>query len=142
MPALLFVTMLVQNLLVRANPLLVMSSRYVIVIVFFPCWCIYYSISMFQIVGMQAYFALVLAMIGVSRTNAMASDSAKANDSAVSIFSILDRKSQIDSSSEEGSTLANVKGDIDFKHVSFKYPSRPHVQIFTDFTLGIPSGKV
>jgi len=43
---------------------------------------------MFQIVGMQAYFALVLAMIGVSRTNAMASDSAKANDSSVSIFSI------------------------------------------------------
>ncbi|PVH62054.1 hypothetical protein PAHAL_3G193700 [Panicum hallii] len=89
----------------------------------------------------KAYFALVLAMIGVSQTNAMASDSAKANDSAISIFSILDRKSQIDSSSEEGSTLANVKGDIDFKHVSFKYPSRPHVQIFTDFTLGIPSGK-
>ncbi|CAN6336918.1 unnamed protein product [Urochloa humidicola] len=89
----------------------------------------------------KAYFALVLAMIGVSQTNAMASDSAKANDSATSIFSILDRKSQIDSSSEEGSTLANVKGNIDFKHVSFKYPSRPDVQIFTDFTLDIPSGK-
>ncbi|CAL4909399.1 unnamed protein product [Urochloa decumbens] len=89
----------------------------------------------------KAYFALVLAMIGVSQTNAMASDSAKANDSATSIFSILDRKSQIDSSSEEGSTLANVKGDIDFKHVSFKYPSRPDVQIFSDFTLDIPSGK-
>ncbi|OEL38177.1 ABC transporter B family member 11 [Dichanthelium oligosanthes] len=89
----------------------------------------------------KAYFSLVLAMIGASQTNAMASDSAKANDSAISIFSILDRKSQIDSSSEEGSTLANVKGDIDFKHVSFKYPSRPDVQIFTDFTLCIPSGK-
>nr|CAB3464562.1 unnamed protein product [Digitaria exilis] len=89
----------------------------------------------------KAYFALLLAMLGVSQTNAMASDSAKANDSATSIFSILDRKSQIDSSSEEGSTLANVKGDIDFKHVSFKYPSRPDVQIFTDFTLDIPSGK-
>jgi ATP-binding cassette subfamily B (MDR/TAP) protein 1 len=90
---------------------------------------------------MQAYFALVMAMIGVSQTSAMASDSAKANDSAISIFSILDRKSLVDSSSE-GSTLENVKGDIDFKHVSFKYPSRPDVQIFTDFTLSIPSGKV
>lgn len=89
----------------------------------------------------KAYFALVMAMIGVSQTNAMASDSAKANDSAISIFSILDRKSLIDSSSEEGSTLENVKGDIDFKHVGFKYPSRPDVQIFTDFTLTIPSGK-
>ncbi|XP_021303880.1 ABC transporter B family member 11 [Sorghum bicolor] len=88
----------------------------------------------------KAYFALVMAMIGVSQTSAMASDSAKANDSAISIFSILDRKSLVDSSSE-GSTLENVKGDIDFKHVSFKYPSRPDVQIFTDFTLSIPSGK-
>ncbi|XP_066365592.1 ABC transporter B family member 9-like [Miscanthus floridulus] len=91
---------------------------------------------------LKAYFALVMAMIGASQTSAMASDSAKANDSAISIFSILDRKSLIDSSSEEGSTLENVKGDIDFKHVSFKYPSRPNVQIFTDFTLTIPSGKV
>ncbi|KAL6848608.1 hypothetical protein ACP4OV_021191 [Aristida adscensionis] len=89
----------------------------------------------------KAYFALVLAMIGVSQTNAMASDSAKAHDSAISIFSILDRKSQIDSGSEEGSTMENVKGDIDFNHVSFKYPSRPDVQIFSDFNLSIPSGK-
>lgn len=91
---------------------------------------------------MQAYFALVLAMIGASQTSAMASDSTKANDSATSIFKILDRKSQIDSSSEEGSTMELVKGDIDFMHISFKYPSRPDVQIFSDFTLNIPSRKV
>ncbi|KAL6610597.1 hypothetical protein ACP70R_040566 [Stipagrostis hirtigluma subsp. patula] len=89
----------------------------------------------------KAYFALVLAMIGASGTSAMASDSAKAKDSATSIFSILDRKSQIDASGEDGYTLENVKGDIDFEHVSFKYPSRPDVQIFSDFTLSIPSGK-
>uniref|UniRef100_A0A452ZRC7 ABC transporter domain-containing protein n=1 Tax=Aegilops tauschii subsp. strangulata TaxID=200361 RepID=A0A452ZRC7_AEGTS len=81
-------------------------------------------------------------MIGASQTSAMASDSAKANDSATSIFKILDRKSQIDSSSEEGSTMELVKGDIDFMHISFKYPSRPDVQIFSDFTLNIPSRKV
>jgi ATP-binding cassette subfamily B (MDR/TAP) protein 1 len=54
----------------------------------------------------------------------------------------LDRKSKIDSGSDEGLTLDEVKGDIDFRHVSFKYPSRPDVQIFSDFTLHIPSGKV
>ncbi|KAM3299663.1 hypothetical protein ACQJBY_040927 [Aegilops geniculata] len=89
----------------------------------------------------KAYFALVLAMIGASQTSAMASDSAKANDSATSIFKILDRKSQIDSNSEEGSTMELVQGDIDFMHISFKYPSRPDVQIFSDFTLNIPSRK-
>jgi len=89
----------------------------------------------------NVFFALMMATIGVSQTSALASDSTKAKDSAVSIFALLDRKSQIDSSIDEGSTLDEVRGDIDFRHVGFKYPSRPDIQIFSDFTLHIPSGK-
>lgn len=89
----------------------------------------------------KVFFALMMATIGVSQTSALASDSTKAKDSAVSIFALLDRKSQIDSSIDEGSTLDEVRGDIDFRHVGFKYPSRPDIQIFSDFTLHIPSGK-
>ncbi|XP_025816118.1 ABC transporter B family member 9-like isoform X1 [Panicum hallii] len=89
----------------------------------------------------KVFFALMLATIGVSQTSALASDSTKAKDSSISIFALLDRKSKIDSGSDEGLTLDEVKGDIDFRHVSFKYPSRPDVQIFSDFTLHIPSGK-
>jgi ABC-type transport system involved in Fe-S cluster assembly fused permease/ATPase subunit len=80
--------------------------------------------------------------MGVSQSSAMAADSAKAKDSAISIFSLLDRKSEIDSSSNEGLKLDDVKGNIDFQHVSFKYPTRPDIQIFSDFTLHIPAGKV
>jgi ATP-binding cassette subfamily B (MDR/TAP) protein 1 len=72
----------------------------------------------------------------------LASDSSKAKDSAISIFALLDRKSEIDSSSNEGLTINEVKDNIDFQHVSFKYPTRPDIQIFSDFTLHIPSGKV
>ncbi|RLN22263.1 ABC transporter B family member 4-like [Panicum miliaceum] len=89
----------------------------------------------------KVFFALMMATIGVSQTSALASDSTKAKDSSISIFALLDRKSKIDSGSDEGLTLDEVKGDIDFRHVSFKYPSRPDVQIFSDFTLHIPSGK-
>ncbi|VAH78661.1 unnamed protein product [Triticum turgidum subsp. durum] len=88
----------------------------------------------------KVFFALVLATIGVSQTSAMATDSTKAKDSAISIFALLDRKSEIDSSRNEGLTLDEVKGNIDFQHVSFKYPTRPDIQIFSDFTLHIPSG--
>jgi ATP-binding cassette subfamily B (MDR/TAP) protein 1 len=80
--------------------------------------------------------------MGISQSSAMATDSTKAKDSAISIFSLLDRKSEIDSSSNEGLTINEVKGNIDFQHVSFKYPTRPDIQIFSDFTLHIPSGKV
>ncbi|XP_047066514.1 ABC transporter B family member 4-like [Lolium rigidum] len=89
----------------------------------------------------EVFFALLLATMGVSQTSAMASDSTKAKASAISIFALLDRKSEIDSSSNEGLTLDEVKGSIDFQHVSFKYPTRPDVQIFSDFTLHIPFGK-
>ncbi|KAJ6424094.1 hypothetical protein OIU84_024967 [Salix udensis] len=62
-------------------------------------------------------------------------------DSAASIFAILDRKPKIDSSRDEGLTLPHVKGNIEIEHVSFKYPMRPHVQIFRDLSPSIPSGK-
>ena len=90
----------------------------------------------------QVFFALVLAAVGVSQASALASDATKARASAISIFSILDRKSKIDSSSDDGMTLENVTGNINFNNVSFKYPSRPDAQIFSDFTLQISSGKV
>jgi ATP-binding cassette subfamily B (MDR/TAP) protein 1 len=83
-----------------------------------------------------------LATTGISETSALASDSKKAKESTASIFALLDRKSKINSGSNEGLTLDDVKGDIDFRHVSFKYPSRPDVPIFSSFTLHIPAGKV
>ncbi|VAH39838.1 unnamed protein product [Triticum turgidum subsp. durum] len=89
----------------------------------------------------EVFFALVLATMGVSQTSAMVSDSNKAKISAISVFALLDRKSKIDSSNNEGFTLDEVKGDIDFRHVSFKYPTRPDIIIFNDFTLHIPVGK-
>ncbi|XP_058196057.1 ABC transporter B family member 9 isoform X1 [Rhododendron vialii] len=89
----------------------------------------------------KVFFALTISAMGVSQSTALAPDTTKAKDSAASIFEILDRKPKIDSSSTEGATLEIVKGDIELKHVSFKYPTRPDVQIFRDLCLNIPSGK-
>jgi len=89
----------------------------------------------------RVFFVLVLATSGISRTSAVGADSTKANDAAASVFEILDRKSKIDYSSEEGVIITNLRGDIDFQNVCFKYPSRPNVQIFKDLSLSIPSGK-
>ncbi|CAD6225495.1 unnamed protein product [Miscanthus lutarioriparius] len=89
----------------------------------------------------RVFFVLALATGGVSRTSAVGADSAKANDSAISIFEILDHKPKIDYSSEDGVTITSVRGDIDFQKVCFKYPLRPNVQIFKDLSLRIPSGK-
>ncbi|KAK9293321.1 hypothetical protein L1049_021313 [Liquidambar formosana] len=89
----------------------------------------------------QVFFALAMACIGISQTSSLGPDSRKAKIAAASIFAILDRESKIDPSDESGITLENVKGDIELRHVSFKYPIRPDIEIFRDLCLTIRSGK-
>lgn len=89
----------------------------------------------------RVFFALTMAAIAVSQSSSFAPDTSKAKASAVSVFAILDRESEIDPSDESGMTLDNVKGEIELRHVSFKYPTRPDVQIFRDLCLTIHSGK-
>ncbi|KAK6932270.1 ABC transporter type 1, transmembrane domain [Dillenia turbinata] len=89
----------------------------------------------------KVFFALTISAVGLSQSSAMAPDSTKAKDAAASIFQLLDSKPKIDSSSGEGMTLTTVKGDIEFQHVSFRYPTRPDIQIFKDICLTMPSGK-
>ena len=83
-----------------------------------------------------------MATIGISQSSSVGTDSTKAKAAAASVFGIIDRKSLIDSSDESGTTLENVKGEIELRHISFKYPSRPDNQIFRDLSLNIRSGKV
>jgi ATP-binding cassette subfamily B (MDR/TAP) protein 1 len=83
-----------------------------------------------------------MAAMGVSQSGSLLPDSSNANGATASIFAILDQKSQIDPSDQSGMTPEEVKGEIEFNHVSFKYPIRPDVQIFRDLCLNIHSGKV
>ena len=83
-----------------------------------------------------------MTAVAISQSGALAPDSGKARAGAASIFKLLDQKSAIDSSENSGMVLENMKGDIQFHHVSFNYPSRPDVQIFRDICLSIQSGKV
>ncbi|KAL3827731.1 hypothetical protein ACJIZ3_016533 [Penstemon smallii] len=89
----------------------------------------------------RVFFALTMAAMAISQSSSLAPDSTKAKSAAASVFAILDRKSKIDPSDESGMKLENVKGEIELKHISFKYPTRPDVQIFRDLSLTIHSGK-
>ncbi|CAN1292876.1 ABC transporter B family member 11 [Linum perenne] len=89
----------------------------------------------------QVFFSLSMAVTGLAHSGSNEADSSKAKAAATSVFSIIDRKSQIDSSVESGITLDNLKGEIELRHVSFKYPSRPNVQVLRDINLTIRSGE-
>ncbi|KAF2607718.1 hypothetical protein F2Q68_00045235 [Brassica cretica] len=89
----------------------------------------------------RVFFALTMAAVAISQSSSLSPDSSKASNAAASIFAVIDRESKIDPSDESGRVPDNVKGDIELRHVSFKYPSRPDVQIFQDLCLSIRAGK-
>ncbi|MCD7451660.1 ATP-binding cassette sub- B member 9 [Datura stramonium] len=89
----------------------------------------------------KVFFALTMASIGLSVLSNLPSDLSKSKGAAASIFEILDSKPRIDSSSNEGITLDVIEGNIELQHISFKYPTRPDMQIFRDLSLSIPAGK-
>lgn len=89
----------------------------------------------------RVFLALAMAAIGVSQSSTLTSDSSKAKSAASSIFAIIDRKSRIDASDDAGVTVDTLRGNIEFQHVSFRYPTRPDVEIFRDLCLTIHSGK-
>ncbi|KAH7855870.1 hypothetical protein Vadar_029896 [Vaccinium darrowii] len=89
----------------------------------------------------RVFFALNMAAVAISESSGRASESSKAKHATASIFTILDRKSKIDPGDESGMTLESVKGEIELHHISFKYPTRPDVQIFRDLNLKFQSGK-
>ncbi|XP_038972658.1 ABC transporter B family member 21-like [Phoenix dactylifera] len=89
----------------------------------------------------KVFFVLNFAAVGISQSSFLAPDARKAKSATASVFAILDQKSRIDPSDDSGMTIQLVKGNIEFQHVSFRYPTRPDVQIFKDLCLAVQSGK-
>ncbi|KAK2593569.1 hypothetical protein QQS21_008744 [Conoideocrella luteorostrata] len=86
-------------------------------------------------------FAVLVAAQALTQIAPQTIAISKAMAAAQDLFSIIDRKSAIDSLSEEGETPPNFRGDIKLRGVCFSYPSRPGVPILPGLDLDIPSDK-
>ncbi|KAK8968612.1 ABC transporter B family member 11 [Platanthera guangdongensis] len=89
----------------------------------------------------RVFFALAMAAIGVSHSSSVAPDSNKARSAAASVLAILDRQSKIDASDDSGTTMEELRGNIEFQQVRFSYPARKDVHVLHNFCLSIKSGK-
>ncbi|RIB22625.1 P-glyco protein ABCB5 [Gigaspora rosea] len=91
---------------------------------------------------LRVMFAVVFTAVSLGQMSTFAPDIAKAKVAALSIFEILDRKSLINPTDNEGKDRpAPVLGDSSFHSVHFKYPARPNVPILRGLDLSIYSGK-
>jgi len=56
------------------------------------------------------------------------------------MFETIKRKPKIDAYDTSGVVMEDIRGDIELRDVYFSYPARKNVQIFSGFSLYVPSG--
>ncbi|KAI3443719.1 hypothetical protein Pfo_000384 [Paulownia fortunei] len=65
----------------------------------------------------------------------------EASVAASRIFDRIDRIPEIDGEDRKGLVLDKIRGELEFDHVKFTYPSRPDALVLKDFNLKIEAGK-
>ncbi|KAK6947399.1 ABC transporter-like, ATP-binding domain [Dillenia turbinata] len=85
---------------------------------------------------------VVIAGLSLGQAGLDISAFIRARTAAYPIFQMIERDTVSKASPKTGRTLSKLEGHIQFKLVSFSYPSRPDVMIFNDLCLDIPAGKI
>ncbi|XP_077246607.1 ABC transporter B family member 13-like [Tasmannia lanceolata] len=89
---------------------------------------------------MKSFMVLMITALGVAETLALAPDIVKGTQALGSVLSILERKTAIDLNDPKSEVVTEIRGDIEFKNVSFKYPVRPDVAVFKGLDLQVSAG--
>lgn len=89
---------------------------------------------------MKSFMVLIITAIGIAETLSMAPDIVKGSQALGSVFSILERRTRIDPDDRNSEIVAEIKKDIEFRNVSFRYPTRPEVTILDDMNLKVEAG--
>ncbi|KAL9972823.1 hypothetical protein ACROYT_G019202 [Oculina patagonica] len=90
---------------------------------------------------MKVVLSIMMGGFVLGQVSALSPDYEKAKIAAARLFKIFDRKSAIDSSSEDGLTPGSVTGTIQLRSVRFRYPTRPDVKVLRGLTLSVQKGQ-
>eukprot|EP00727_Mastigamoeba_balamuthi_P008219 m51a1_g4018 putative multidrug resistance protein 1 (1740) ;mRNA; f:569158-581375 len=89
---------------------------------------------------MTVFFAIMMGIEGIGQLGSLISAIVEARGCAYEVFATIDRLSLIDKRKNEGES-ADLRGDIEFRNVYFRYPTRPEVEVLRDFSLTVKSGR-
>ncbi|KAG8082126.1 hypothetical protein GUJ93_ZPchr0014g46599 [Zizania palustris] len=99
-----------------------------------------HNVSTFSKV-IKVFIVLVITANTVAETVSIAPEIVRGGKSIRSVFAVLNNRTRIDPDEPDTEPVESVRGDIDFRHVDFSYPSRPDVMVFKDFSLRVRAGQ-
>ncbi|KAK3423760.1 hypothetical protein EUGRSUZ_H00958 [Eucalyptus grandis] len=89
----------------------------------------------------KSFMVLIVTALAVAETLALTPDIVKGKQALGSVFRVLKRQTAIHPYSHMSKMVLTVRGNIEFRSVSFRYPARPDVRIFEDLNLKVSAGK-
>ncbi|CAM8891767.1 unnamed protein product [Rhodiola kirilowii] len=106
----------------------------------YASWLVKHGISDFSNT-IRVFMVLMVSANGAAETLTLAPDFIKGGRAMRSVFSLLDRKTEIEPDDPDATPLPDrLRGEVELKHVDFYYPSRPDVPIFHDLNLRARAG--
>ncbi|XP_041039515.1 ATP-binding cassette, sub-family B (MDR/TAP), member 4 isoform X1 [Carcharodon carcharias] len=90
---------------------------------------------------LTVFFSILIGAFAIGQTSPNIEALASARGAAYVVFQIMDQEPLIDSFSANGHKPSQIKGDVEFINVHFKYPSQPDVEILKGLHLKLKSGQ-
>ncbi|KAF5475803.1 hypothetical protein F2P56_007573 [Juglans regia] len=107
----------------------------------YASWLVKHGISDFS-KTIRVFMVLMVSANGAAETLTLAPDFIKGGRAMRSVFDLLDRRTEIEPDDPDSTPVPDrLRGEVEFKHVDFSYPSRPDVPIFRDLSLRARAGK-
>ncbi|KAI4374912.1 hypothetical protein MLD38_012847 [Melastoma candidum] len=89
----------------------------------------------------KAFMVLIITALAIAETLALTPEIVRGTQALGQVFRILKRKTAIHPNTRMSKIISNVQGDIEFRNVSFRYPTRMDMTIFEDLNLKVSAGK-
>ncbi|XP_077998882.1 ATP-dependent translocase ABCB1-like isoform X2 [Glandiceps talaboti] len=90
---------------------------------------------------LTVFFCVMIGSMSIGNIGPNVQFVATAKGAAGTLMEIIENEPEIDSNSEEGVKLQEIKGDIELRNVNFAYPTRSEVTVLKDFSIKVEAGQ-